>query len=62
MQAAPDLRLHDTFFAGRQHPMPVIIGSNSDEASVMAEFGVDLAGQIEKMRREQRLGLGESQT
>ncbi|CAI8898360.1 carboxylesterase/lipase family protein [Kosakonia quasisacchari] len=48
----------DTFFAGRQHPMPVIIGSNSDEASVMAEFGVDLAGQIEKMRREQRLGLG----
>ncbi len=36
----------------------MIIGSNSDEASVMAEFGVDLAGQIEKMRREQRLGLG----
>lgn len=48
----------DVFFAARQHPMPVIIGSNSDEASVMAEFGVDLAGQIEKMRREQRLGLG----
>ncbi|MGY5956987.1 carboxylesterase/lipase family protein [Kosakonia sp. BK9b] len=48
----------DVFFAGRQHPMPVIIGSNSDEASVMAEFGVDLAGEIEKMRRQQRLGLG----
>ncbi|SCC07837.1 para-nitrobenzyl esterase [Kosakonia oryzendophytica] len=53
----PDPTL-DVFFAGRQHPLPVIIGSNSDEASVMAEFGVDLAGQIEKMRREQRLGLG----
>jgi para-nitrobenzyl esterase len=48
----------DIFFAGRQHPMPVIVGSNSDEASVMAEFGVDLAGQIDKLRREQRLGLG----
>ncbi|MGK9174987.1 carboxylesterase/lipase family protein [Yokenella regensburgei] len=48
----------DVFFAGRQHPLPVIIGSNSDEASVMAEFGVDLAGQIDKLRREQRLGFG----
>ncbi|WP_437889732.1 carboxylesterase/lipase family protein [Phytobacter sp. V91] len=48
----------DVFFAGRQHPMPVIVGSNSDEASVMAEFGVSLAGEIGKLRREQRLGLG----
>ncbi|HBR1907741.1 TPA: carboxylesterase/lipase family protein [Klebsiella quasipneumoniae subsp. similipneumoniae] len=48
----------ETFFAGRQHPMPVIIGSNSDEASVMAVFGVDIAGQIQKLRRERRLGLG----
>ncbi len=42
----------ETFFAGRQHPMPVMIGSNSDEASVMAVFGVDIAGQIQKLRRE----------
>ena len=48
----------ETFFAGRQHPMPVIIGSNSDEASVMAVFGIDLAGQIQKLRRERRFGLG----
>ncbi|MBS5208458.1 carboxylesterase/lipase family protein [Klebsiella pneumoniae] len=48
----------ETFFAGRQHPMPVMIGSNSDEASVMAVFGVDIAGQIQKLRRERRLGLG----
>lgn len=48
----------DVFFAGKQHPMPVLIGSNSDEASVMAVFGVDLAGKIEKLRRERRLGLG----
>jgi para-nitrobenzyl esterase len=27
--------------------MPVMIGSNSDEASVMAVFGVDIAGQIQ---------------
>lgn len=48
----------EVFFAGRQHAMPVIVGSNSDEASVMAEFGVDLAGEIEKMRRINRPGLG----
>ncbi len=48
----------ETFFAGRQHPIPVMIGSNSDEASVMAVFGVDIAGQIQKLRRERRLGLG----
>lgn len=35
-----------------------MIGSNSDEASVMAVFGVDIAGQIQKLRRERRLGLG----
>ncbi len=38
--------------------MPVLVGSNSDEASVMAVFGVDLAGEIQKLRRERRLGLG----
>ncbi|HFZ8993399.1 TPA: carboxylesterase/lipase family protein [Citrobacter freundii] len=48
----------ETFFAGKQHSMPVMIGSNSDEASVMAVFGVDLAGQIARLRRERRLGLG----
>jgi len=48
----------DTFFAARHHPMPIMVGSNSDEASVMAVFGIDLAGQIQKLRRERRLGLG----
>lgn len=48
----------ETFFRARQHAMPVMIGSNSDEASVMAVFGVDLAEQIQKLRRERRLGLG----
>ncbi|BDH45985.1 carboxylic ester hydrolase [Salmonella enterica subsp. enterica serovar Choleraesuis] len=47
----------ETFFATRQHRMPVLIGSNSDEASVMAWFGMDLAEQIQRLRREQRLGL-----
>jgi len=48
----------DRFFAARQHPMPVMIGSNSDEASVMSVFGVDLVEQVQKLRRESRLGLG----
>lgn len=38
----------ETFFAAKQHPVPVMIGSNSDEASVLAVFGVDIAGQIQK--------------
>lgn len=48
----------DVFFAGKQHAMPVMIGSNSDEASVLSYFGIDLAGQIEILRREKRFGLG----
>ncbi|VEB98143.1 Para-nitrobenzyl esterase [Cedecea lapagei] len=48
----------DTFFAGRQHRMPLMIGSNSDEASVLSYFGIDPAGQVELLRREKRLGLG----
>lgn len=48
----------DTFFAGRQHAMPIMIGSNSDEASVLGYFGIDLAEQIELLRRERRFGLG----
>lgn len=48
----------ETFFAARQHPMPVLIGSNSDEASVLAWFGVSLEAQIARLRRERRLGLG----
>lgn len=48
----------ETFFAAQQHPMPVIVGSNSDEASVLAVFGIDIAGQIQKLRRERRVGLG----
>ena len=44
----------DVFFAARQQPVPIMIGSNSDEASVMAVFGIDLAGQIQKLRRERR--------
>lgn len=48
----------DVLFDARQHPMPLMIGSNSDEASVLAYFGVSLEEQIRKLRREKRLGLG----
>ncbi len=48
----------DVFFAGKQHAVPIMIGSNSDEASVLGYFGLDLAGQIERLRRERRFGLG----
>lgn len=48
----------DIFFAGRQHRMPLMVGSNSDEASVLSYFGIDPAGQVELLRRERRFGLG----
>lgn len=48
----------DVFFAAKHHPVPLMIGSNSDEASVLAVFGVDLAEQIQKLRCERRLGFG----
>lgn len=48
----------DVFYAAQQHPLPLMIGSNSDEASVMAVFGVDLASEIQKLRQHRRLGLG----
>lgn len=47
----------DTFFAARQHPVPLMIGSNSDEASVLDVFGVDPADQIHQMRQSNPLGL-----
>ncbi|UWS35111.1 carboxylesterase/lipase family protein [Erwinia pyrifoliae] len=47
----------DVFTAGRQHPLPLIIGSNSDEASVLEFFGVDAAQSIAAMRRKHPLGL-----
>ena len=48
----------ETFLAARQHAMPVLVGSNSDEASVLAYFGVSLEAQIARLRRERRFGLG----
>lgn len=48
----------EVLFQARQHPVPLMIGSNSDEASVLTYFGVSLEAQIQKLRREKRLGLG----
>lgn len=40
-----------------QHKLPLMIGSNSDEASVLSYFGVDPALIIRQLRATQRLGL-----
>ncbi|WP_404808336.1 carboxylesterase/lipase family protein [Mangrovibacter yixingensis] len=47
----------DCFMAGQQHVLPVLVGSNSDEASVLSVFGVDAAQQIRQMRKTHRGGL-----
>ncbi|WP_158781520.1 carboxylesterase/lipase family protein [Pantoea sp. BAV 3049] len=41
----------------RQHKLPLMIGSNSDEASVLSYFGVDPAKVIEQVRQTQHIGL-----
>jgi para-nitrobenzyl esterase len=40
----------ETFQQGKQTRVPLIIGSNSDEATVAEAFGVDLAKVVEKLR------------
>lgn len=40
----------DTFRKRRQAQLPLVIGSNSDEATVAAAFGVDPAKLVEKLR------------
>lgn len=47
----------DVFMAARQKKLPLMIGSNSDEASVLSYFGVDPASVIDRVRKTQRIGL-----
>ncbi|WP_337064616.1 carboxylesterase/lipase family protein [Rouxiella badensis] len=47
----------ETFNAGKQHPLPLIIGSNSDEASVLSYFNIDVAGVVTRLKKEHPLGL-----
>lgn len=47
--AALPERLVDIFLKGNEAPVPLIIGSNSDEATVAILFGIDPAKLIEKM-------------
>lgn len=44
-----------TFRAGKQHRLPLMIGCNSDEASVLDYFGVDATRIIQEMRQKKRL-------
>lgn len=45
------------FATGRQHPLPLIIGSNSDEASVLSYFDINVSKVIQRVRREHPVGL-----
>ena len=42
--------IQDIFAAGREAPLPLILGSNSDEATVAKGFGVDPAEVIKNLR------------
>ncbi len=48
----------ETFMAGKQHRVPLMVGSNSDEASVLDYFGVDPATVLQQIRRKNRLSYG----
>jgi para-nitrobenzyl esterase len=45
----------NTFMTGKQHRIPLLIGSNSDEASVLDFFGVDAAAVLRQMRSKNRV-------
>ena len=45
----------ETFFAARQHRIPLIAGSNSDEASVLEFFGVDATAVLHQLRDKNRM-------
>ncbi|MFY2764453.1 carboxylesterase/lipase family protein [Arenimonas sp. MALMAid1274] len=40
----------ETFQQKKQHPLPLVIGNNSDEATVAVAFGLEPASLIEKLR------------
>jgi para-nitrobenzyl esterase len=40
----------DTFAAGKEAPLPLILGDTSDDSSVVAAFGIDPAEVVKKMR------------
>ena len=42
--------LQDTFVAGREVPLPLILGNTSDDSSVIAAFGVDPAALLKSVR------------
>jgi para-nitrobenzyl esterase len=42
--------IQDTFAAGKEAPVPLILGNTSDDASVVLAFGVDPAVVIQKIR------------
>lgn len=44
----------ETFFAARQHRVPLIAGSNSDEASVLEYFDVDATAILHQLRDKNR--------
>lgn len=41
--------IQDTFAAGQEAPLPLIVGSTSDDASVIAGFGINPADVIERL-------------
>lgn len=48
----------ETFMAGKQHRVPLMVGSNSDEASVLDYFGVNPVAVLQQIRSKNRLSYG----
>lgn len=41
--------IQDTFAAGKEAPLPLILGNTSDDATVVAAFGVDPAVVVKRL-------------
>lgn len=47
----------EVFRHGKQHALPLMIGSNSDEPSVLGYFNIDVGKVVQRVRRQHPLGL-----
>ncbi|PKH26747.1 carboxylesterase [Enterobacterales bacterium CwR94] len=47
----------EVFAEGKQRKLPLMIGSNSDEASVLSYFGVDVKHIVQQLMRKQPVGM-----
>lgn len=47
----------EVFSRGKQHPLPLMVGSNSDEPSVLGYFNIDVGKVVQRVKKQHSFGL-----